>query len=134
MKRTHEPFDPGARMVPRDWISLPRRAGGQHRGHGRDVHKWMTTLPAPFAKVHECALQALESMNATLAYRFETEDKVVIRATLLERQIRAELKPAGNDATRIVVVTLRGTEVDRLTSGLVVEAIELQLRDAGYPA
>ena len=131
MKHTLDTFDPGACMVPRDWISHPPRAG-QDPGHRHDIHKWITTLPAPLATVHECALQALEAMNATLAYRFENDDKVVIRATVLERQIRAELKPIGSDGTRIVVVTMRGAEVDRHTSGLVVEAIELQLRDAGY--
>jgi hypothetical protein len=134
MKHPHEPFDPGARLVPRDWITQPSRAAGQHRGPRRDVHKWMTTLPAPIAKVRECALQALESMNATLAYRYETDEKVVVRATLLERQIRAELKPIAADTTRIVVVTMRGHEVDRLTSSLVLEAIELRLQDVGYPA
>ena len=77
--------------------------------------------------------QELPWVPVTKAYRFETDDKVVIRATSPERQIRAELKPVAADATRVVVVTMRGSEVDRVTSGLVVEAIELRLRAAGYP-
>ena len=134
MKHTHDSFDPGERQIPGDWIA--RALGtdaGRHGKHAREPHKWLTTLAAPLATVRTCALEALAEMKADLAYLYETDEKVVIRSTLPQRQIRAELKPLAGDSTRIVVVTLRGAEVDRTTSGRLVEAIERKLEDTGYP-
>ena len=131
MKRTHESFDPEARMIPRDWIT---RAASE-RGHGvreNEPYKWMTTLPAPLHEMRRCAIEALTEANATVAYLYETEEKVVIRGTLPQRQIRAELKALDARATRIVVVTMRDSEFDRATSGRIVQAIEHKLQDAGY--
>jgi hypothetical protein len=135
MKHTHDSFDPGERQIPGDWIARALGTGAGHQDtHTGEPHKWLTTLAAPLATVRACALEALAEMNADLAYRYETEEKVVIRGTLPQRQIRAELKPLeGGDSTRIVVVTLSGAEVDRITSGRLVDAIERKLQDAGYP-
>jgi hypothetical protein len=131
MKRTRESFDPQARMVPPDWIT--RAASG--RGDGVREHeryRWMTTLPAPLDEMRRYAMEALTEANATVAYLYETEEKVVIRCTLPQRQIRAELKALDARATRIVVVTMRDSEFDRGTSGRIVQAIEHKLQDAGY--
>jgi hypothetical protein len=132
MKHTLDAFDPLARMVPRKWID--QCSDGVQRMDSAEPHKWLTTLRAPLAAVRASALEALAEMNAAVAYRYETEEKIVIRCTLPERQIRAELKPFEGGATRIVVVTMRGSEVDRITSGRIVDAIEQKLQDAGYPA
>jgi hypothetical protein len=91
----------------------------------------MTTLPVALADVRDCTLQALSGIGARLAYLYENEEKVVIRCTLPQRQIRAELKRLDPGATRIVVVTMRGSEVDRHTSGALVDAIEHALEDSG---
>lgn len=131
MKRTYESFDPEARVIPRGWIT---HAAGERGAGVRDnePYKWMTSLPAPMHDVRRCALEALTEANATLAYLYETEEKVVIRCTLPERQIRAELKSLDARSTRIVVVTMRDSEFDRATSGRIVDAIEHKLQDAGY--
>jgi hypothetical protein len=92
----------------------------------------MTTLCAPLAEARRCALQVFTDFNATLAYLYENDDKVVIRCTLPERQIRAELKPLDTRSTRIVVVTMQGSAFDRNTSGKLVEAIESKLQEAGF--
>jgi hypothetical protein len=134
MKHTQDTFDPGERQIPGDWIARALGTGAEKHGTpAEEPHKWLTTLAAPLATVRTCALEALAEMNADLAYRYETDEKVVIRSTLPQRQIRAELKPLEGDSTRIVVVTLRGAEVDRITSGRLVDAIERKLEDAGYP-
>lgn len=122
----HRTFDPGERFTAHDWRSSTR-AGGDARGG--ESCRWMTTLPAPLAEVRRCALQALTEMNATLAYLYENEEKIVIRCTLPQRQIRAELKPLDLGATRIVVVTMHGADVDRITSGRILDAIEHKLSD-----
>ena len=129
MKHSHDSFDPGERLVPGDWIG--RVVGGgprSNRAHAQEPHKWLTTLEAPLAKVRACALEALREMKAELAYRYETDEKVVVRCTLPQRQIRAELKPLPDERTRIVVVTLRGPNVDRVTSGRLIRAIEQKLQ------
>jgi hypothetical protein len=129
MKHSHDLFDPGERLVPGDWIG--RALGGGPRTRRPDAdepHKWLTTLQAPLSKVRACALEALREMKAELAYRYETDEKVVIRSTLPQRQIRAELKPLPDECTRIVVVTLRGPDVDRVTSGRLIRAIERKLQ------
>ena len=129
MKRPHESFDPEARMIPREWIARAadaRRAGVRQS----EPYKWIATLPAPLDPMRRCTLEALSETSATLAYLYETEEKVVIRCTLPDRQIRAELKPLNASATRIVVVTMRGSEFDRATSGRIVNAIEHKLQDA----
>lgn len=130
-------FDPGSRMVPRDWIRMggTQDRGPQDRGPAEESHepyRWMATFAAPLAHVRTCALEVLNEMGAALAYRYETDEKVIVRCTLLERQIRAELKPLEAQSTRVVIVTMRGTDVDRVTSGRVVSAIERKLEAAGY--
>ena len=130
MKPIREHFDPEARIVPKDWHSAIGRGGESTRE--REPYKWLTTLPAPLAEVRRCTLAALDESNASLAYLYETDDKVVIRATLPQRQIRAELKPLDGRFTRIVVVTMQGSAFDRATSGGIVDAIEHKLHDAGY--
>jgi hypothetical protein len=126
-----EHFDPQARMAPRNWSG--QGSSGERVQRSGETHKWLTTLPAPLAQVRLCTLEALAEMHADLAYRYETAEKIVIRCTLPERQIRAELKPLDAGSTRIVVVTMHGADVDRLTSGRVVDAVEQKLEDAGYP-
>jgi hypothetical protein len=118
-------------MVPRTWTD--HGSGDAEERGPRESYKWLTTLPAPLPQVRTCTLEALADMHADLAYRYETDEKVVIRCTLPERQIRAELKPLDSGSTRIVVVTMHGAEVDRVTSGRVVDAVEHKLEDAGYP-
>ena len=116
-----------AREIPWDRIGSPASAGRLP-----EPYKWMTTLPASLAHVRDCALQALDGIDATLAYLYETDEKVVIRGTLRERQIRAELKPLEKDSTRILVVVMRGAEVDRSISGRIIREIEHKLSDAGH--
>jgi hypothetical protein len=131
MKRTHESFDPEARMIPRDWITRAAASGRGDDVRENEPYKWMTTLPAPLDEMRRYAIEALTEANTTVAYLYETEEKVVIRCTLPQRQIRAELKSLDAHATRIVVVTMRDGEFDRATSGRIVEAIEHKLQDAG---
>ena len=132
MKLTREPFDPAARMVPEDWNVNAIGIGGDSERE-REPYKWLTTLRAPLAEVRRCTLEALTEAHATLAYLYETDDKVVVRCTLPQRQIRAELKPMDTRFTRIVVVTMQGNAFDRATSGRIVNAIGHKLHDAGYP-
>jgi hypothetical protein len=94
----------------------------------------METLPAPLADVRRCALQALTEMNATLAYLYENEEKIVIRCTLPQRQIRAELKPLERESTRMVVVTMHGADLDRVTSSRILDAIEHKLSEGASDA
>jgi hypothetical protein len=89
-------------------------------------------MAAPLPEVRRCTMEALTEARATLAYLYETDDKVVIRCTLPQRQIRAELKPLDQRLTRIVVVTMQGNAFDRATSGRIVDAIGHKLHDAGY--
>ena len=128
MKHSFGPFDPCDRVFPSDWISGPRSVNEEHRHENR---KWMATLAAPLEDVRRCALQALTELNATLAYLYENEEKIVIRCTLPQRQIRAELKRLDAGTTRIVVVTMHGADVDRLTSGRILSAIEHKLNEGG---
>ena len=130
MKHTSNAFDPLARRVPGNWID--HGSGGQGAHASGESHKWLTTLPAPLPQVRLYTLEALAELHADIAYRYETDEKVVIRCTLPERQVRAELKPVDAGATRIVVVTMQGADVDRVTSGRVVEAVEQKLEEAGY--
>jgi hypothetical protein len=132
MKHTHESFDPEGRLIPSEWITRTLGTGAKDHMHTGETQKWLTTLQAPLAEVRACALEALAEMNADIAYRYDTDEKVVIRCTLPQRQIRAELKPIEGDSTRIVVVTMRGAEVDRTTSGRLVDTIEHKLEDAGF--
>jgi len=137
MKRTHESFDPEARMIPRRWITQAagERGAGVRRSAAvreNEPYKWITTLLAPLNDVRRCTLEALSEVNATVAYLYETEEKVVIRCTLPQRQIRAELKPLDVSSTRIVVVTMRDSEFDRAISGRIVDAIEQKLQAAGH--
>lgn len=118
-------------MVPKHWTASVAGTGGGTTSE-REPYKWMTTLPAPLAEVRRCALEALTESNAVLAYLYETDDNVVIRCTLPQRQIRAELKPLDTRSSRIVVVTMQGNAFDRVTSGRIVDAIEHKLQDAGY--
>jgi hypothetical protein len=122
----HRTFDPSERVIPGDWMSGTRPGGD---GRAQEKFKWMEVLPAPLAEVRRCALQALTEMNATLAYLYENEEKVVIRCTLPQRQIRAELKPLERQSTRLVVVTMRGADLDRVTSGRILDAIEHKLSE-----
>lgn len=124
---SHGGFDAIARTIPSDWLK-----GSSATPPGREPRKWITTLPAPLAAVRDCTLQALTEIDASLAYLYETDEKVVVRSTLPQRQLRAELKRLDASSTRIVVVTMLGTEVDRSTSGAVVEAVETKLRDEGH--
>ena len=128
MKHPHDAYDPGTRWIPGDWmkgVSGDRHAGAHPEGGS--PHKWMTTLGAPLPEVRQVAMEALDELDAKLAYLYEGDEKVVIRCTLPQRQLRAELKPIDAQSTRIVVVTMQGALVDRLTSGRLVEAIEHKL-------
>ena len=130
MKHPYDPFDPGARWIPEDWMKGAFGGGrtrARARPEARAPHKWMTTVEAPLAEARNAAMAALDEMDAALAYLYEADEKVVIRCTLPQRQLRAELKPVDAHATRIVVVTMEGADVDRLTSGRLVEAIERKL-------
>jgi hypothetical protein len=131
MKPIREQLDPGTRMIPRDW-NMSAIGRGSASTSEREPYKWLTTLPAPLAEVRRCTLDTLSEWNSTLAYLYENSDKVVIRSTLPQRQIRAELKPLDARFTRIVVVTMQGSAFDRTTSGQIVDAIEHKLHDAGY--
>lgn len=126
MKHSRGRYEPPARTIPGSWLE------GSPASPGREAYKWITTLPVPLAAVRECALKALTEIHAALAYLYETDEKVVVRSTLPQRQLRAELKRLDAGSTRIVVVTMRGSEVDRRTSGAVVEAIEQKLQEAGH--
>jgi hypothetical protein len=127
----HRTFDLGERVIPSDWISGTRSDSLDRGPESHESHKWMAALSAPLEEVRRCALQALTEMNATLAYLYENEEKVVIRCTLPQRQIRAELKRVDERSTRMVVVTMHGADVDRATSGRILDAIEHKLNEGG---
>jgi hypothetical protein len=116
------------RVVPSDWI---RRCAGAPLQSARPFRagagRWLTTLPHALPSVREAALHALASMSAQLAYFYEAEGKVVIRSTLAQSQIRAELTAIDPETTRIVVVSMNGDDVDRQTATEVVAAIEDRL-------
>ena len=126
----------GFRLAPKDWMCDPRGAQetDTSRAQRPQAHKWLTILPAPIAEVREATMHALNDVNAVLAYLYEAEAKVVIRSTLPQRQIRAELTPIDPTTTRIVVVTMKGDDVDRLTSSHIVGATEQELADKGFAA
>jgi len=63
-------------------------------------------------------------MEAEVAYLYEADNKVVIRATLPHRQIRAELTQLEPESTRAVVTCMRDSDVDRLTSSRVIRGME----------
>ena len=130
MKWTH----PGAdsperqaeqRLIPQSWL---KRAAGpsrrpQHRADS-ESRKWLTTFAAPLADVRQAALQALAAMEAEIAYLYEADSKIVIRATQPHLQIRAELVRLEPASTRAVVACMHDNEVDRLTSSRVIRAME----------
>lgn len=130
------PHQAGSRLVPEDWMrgrsnAAARPASGAPRS---DSRKWMTTLPAALPEVRDATLSALAQMNATLAYLYEAQHKVVVRSTLPGRQIRTELTRLHDDTTRIVVVSMQGSAVDRSTSGEVIQAIERTLAQTDMTA
>lgn len=74
--------------------------------------------------MREALLGTLSDLRAQLAYLYQTDDKVIIRALLGDRQIRAELSPLDSDTTRIVVVAQKDAAVDRALSSRIVEIVE----------
>ena len=64
----------------------------------------------------------LDTINTTRGSR---EAQLKVFAT-----VQGKLKRLDLHSTRILVVTMRGTEVDRATSGEIVQAIEHNLQDA----
>ena len=69
-------------------------------------------------------------MEAQIAYLYEADSKIVIRATQPHRQIRAELVRIEPASTRVVVACMRDNEVDRLTSSRVIRAMEEALEQS----
>ena len=134
MKGPQEQFDPGARVIPSQWMkSRPQDDGHEpRRAHGHGTHQWMSTLPAPVARVRASALQVFEDLGAEVAYRYEGDAKTVFRCTLPKREIRTELVPVGGAAaaTRIMVVATEGADVDRAASARILRAIERELEPA----
>lgn len=131
MKGREDGFDPGARIVPSQWM----KSGSATRGHdprrsrGHGTHQWMATLPAALDRVRDSALQVFEDLGAEIAYRYQDEAKVVIRCTLPKRQIRTELCPmdGSSASTRIMVVASDDSHVDRSTSARILRAIEREV-------
>ncbi|RPI42475.1 MAG: hypothetical protein EHM59_17735 [Betaproteobacteria bacterium] len=111
---------------------LPRAANAGSEQYSTSAsRKWLTTFPAALPDVREAALRTLAEMRAEIAYLYEAEDKVVIRATQPQRQIRAELAVLDPSSTRVVVASLQGTAVDRPTSAWVIAAMERILEAPG---
>lgn len=117
--------------------ATPRKDGQPWEVHHRTAYtsaddrpggrRWLTTLPAKTGVVRESLLGTLSDMRAQLAYLYQADDKVIVRALLGERQIRAELAPLDHETTRIVVVTLKDGDVDRALSSRIVETVEANL-------
>ena len=63
-------------------------------------------------------------MDAEVAYLYEADHKVVLRATLPHRQIRAELTQLEPESTRAVVTCMRDSDVDRITASRVIRGME----------
>ena len=122
--RLHTASPPNPWRSPRPLASSSSPIAADHRIAGG---RWLTTLPAKTGVVRETLLSTLSDMRAQLAYLYQTDDKVIVRALLGERQIRVELAPVDVDSTRIVVVTLKDGEVDRALSSRIVEIVEANL-------
>ncbi len=122
--RLHTASPPNPWRSPRPLASSSPHIAADHRIAGG---RWLTTLPAKTGVVRETLLSTLSDMRAQLAYLYQTDDKVIVRALLGEHQIRVELAPVDVDSTRIVVVTLKDGEVHRALSSRIVEIVEANL-------
>lgn len=86
--------------------------------------RWLATLPASLDAVREAVLATLTELQAQLAYLYHADDRIVVRSTLGERQIRAEMTVIDEGNTRIAVVTVCNGDVDRMLSSRIVQAVE----------
>lgn len=109
------------------WGGVSRRTAPGSSDDRAHAQRWLTTLPATPGVVRESLLGTLSDMRAQLAYLYQAQDKVIVRALLGERQIRVELAPLDEQTTRIVVVTLKDGDVDRALSSRIVQAVEANL-------
>lgn len=110
----------------RQWVA-PQLASPALADDSVTGRRWLTTFPATPGVVREALLGALSDMHAQLAYLYQADDKVIVRALLGEYQIRTELAPLDAGTTRIVVVALRDGDVDRALSCRIVDAVEANL-------
>ncbi len=95
-----------------------------------ESRKWLTTFAAPLSGVRAAVLRTFADMPAEVAYLYETDAKVVIRATQPHRQIRIELSQLDPESTRAVVTCMRDSDVDRLTASRIIRAMEQILEPA----
>lgn len=128
MKATSNPTLHGAFGATRgrQWAA-PQLASPPLANDSVTGRRWLTTLPATPGVVREALLGTLSDMHAQLAYLYQADDKVIVRALLGEHQIRAELAPLDAETTRIVVVALRDGDADRALACRIVEAVEANL-------
>jgi len=136
------PYDTGdfagqadVRIVPSGWIERSAGAASQPpHPDERPRKKWLTTLSSPLAIVREAALNALSAPDTRLGRLEEIEGKVVIHATRIDCQIRAELTAIDPQTTRVGVGAMRGDHADWRVSDEIVTAIERRLeRSAALP-